>query len=97
MACGTPVVTVPSGCYADAAVDRETGVLLRSGRPVVLARQLRGLLVDPMLIQDYARAAAEFAVTRPTSYRHLPATHRCDRSISGTAASLEDLWPRQPC
>jgi D-inositol-3-phosphate glycosyltransferase len=46
MACGTPVVVSAVGGYLDSVINDVTGVYAQPGRPVELARRIRGLLAD---------------------------------------------------
>jgi len=64
MACGTPVIAHPVGGHADAVVDGTTGILIRPGRPALLAQQIRQLLAHPMLLEAYGVAAADRAKSR---------------------------------
>jgi len=64
MACGTPVMAAAGGSHQDAIVDGTTGVLVRPGRPALLARRIRQLLASPMLLQGYGIAAADRARAR---------------------------------
>jgi glycosyltransferase involved in cell wall biosynthesis len=64
MACGTPVLTLGSGCFGDAVADRATGVVIPAVRPGLLTKKIRELLASPTLIHGYAIAAADRASSR---------------------------------
>jgi len=64
MACGTPVVATAGGGQVDAVVDGTTGILVPSGRPVLLAQRIRQLLAHPMLLEAFSVAAADRARSR---------------------------------
>jgi D-inositol-3-phosphate glycosyltransferase len=46
MACGTPVIVSAVGGHLDSVIHDVTGVFAQPGRPVELARRIRGLLAD---------------------------------------------------
>jgi glycosyltransferase involved in cell wall biosynthesis len=46
MACGTPVVVTAVGGHLDTVIDDVTGVYVRPGRPMELARRIRTLLAE---------------------------------------------------
>jgi glycosyltransferase involved in cell wall biosynthesis len=64
MACGTPVIGPPGGCYQDAVIDGTTGVLVAPGHPSALARQVRELLASPLRLEAFGIAAADRARAR---------------------------------
>ena len=81
MACGTPVVAPAVGGEFDAVLDGTTGVLVPSGRPVLLAHRIRQLLAHPMLLEAYSAAAVDRARSR----------YSWDRIAQETAAVYEQL------
>jgi len=50
MACGTPVVAAAGGSHCDAVIDGATGALVPPDQPVPLAKLIRRLLANPMLL-----------------------------------------------
>ncbi|SEG80916.1 hypothetical protein SAMN04489712_113176 [Thermomonospora echinospora] len=64
MACGVPVVTVPSGASADSVLDHVTGLHVPAGQPVALGRALRRLLAEETTLSAWAIAAADRAHSR---------------------------------
>ncbi len=64
MACGTPVIMSAVGGHRDAVIDGTTGLLVAPLNAGMLARQLRGLLATPALLQGYGIAAADRARAR---------------------------------
>lgn len=64
MACGTPVVASAVGGHQDTVVDGTTGILVPPGQPTLLARRIRRLLANPMLLEGYGIAAADRARAR---------------------------------
>ncbi|HLH59048.1 MAG TPA: glycosyltransferase [Streptosporangiaceae bacterium] len=64
MACGTPVVASAIGGHRDTVVDGTTGMLVPPGQPALLARRIRRLLANPMLLEGYGIAAADRARAR---------------------------------
>jgi len=64
MACGTPVIASALGGHLDTVVDGTTGVLVPPGHPAQLARRIRRLLANPMLLEGFGIAAADRAQAR---------------------------------
>jgi glycosyltransferase involved in cell wall biosynthesis len=69
MACGTPVVVSAVGGHLDSVIHDVTGIYAMPGRPVELARRIRGLLADQtrltaMSIGGVDRARSRYAWTR---------------------------------
>jgi glycosyltransferase involved in cell wall biosynthesis len=64
MACGIPVVATAVGSNKDTVVDGITGALVPPGEPALLARRLRRLLGNPMLLRGYGLAATDRARSR---------------------------------
>jgi glycosyltransferase involved in cell wall biosynthesis len=64
MACGTPVVASAIGGHLDTVVDGTTGLLVTPGQPKALARRIRKLLANPMLLEGFGIAAADRAQAR---------------------------------
>jgi glycosyltransferase involved in cell wall biosynthesis len=64
MACGTPVIASAIGGHLDTVVDGTTGLLVAPGQPKALARRIRKLLANPMLLEGFGIAAADRAQAR---------------------------------
>src|ERR1700761_5546096 len=64
MACGTPVIASAIGGHLDTVVDGTTGLLVAPGQPKSLARRIRKLLANPMLLEGFGIAAADRAQAR---------------------------------
>ena len=64
MACGTPVIASAIGGHLDTVVDGTTGLLVTPGQPKALARRIRKLLGNPMLLEGFGIAAADRAQAR---------------------------------
>jgi glycosyltransferase involved in cell wall biosynthesis len=64
MACGTPVIASAIGGHLDTVVDGTTGLLVTPGQPKTLARRIRKLLANPMLLEGFGIAAADRAQAR---------------------------------
>ncbi len=64
MACGTPVIASAIGGHLDTVVDGTTGLLVTPGQPKALARRVRKLLGNPMLLEGFGIAAADRAQAR---------------------------------
>jgi glycosyltransferase involved in cell wall biosynthesis len=64
MACGTPVIASAIGGHLDTVVDGTTGLLVSPGQPKMLARRIRKLLANPMLLDGFGIAAADRAQAR---------------------------------
>jgi glycosyltransferase involved in cell wall biosynthesis len=64
MACGTPVIASAIGGHLDTVVDGTTGLLVSPGQPKMLARRVRKLLANPMLLDGFGIAAADRAQAR---------------------------------
>src|ERR1700749_3685870 len=64
MACGTPVIASAIGGHLDTVVDGTTGLLVTPGQPKALARRIRKLLANPMLLEGFGIAAADRAQAR---------------------------------
>jgi glycosyltransferase involved in cell wall biosynthesis len=64
MACGVPVVASAAGAHADMVIEGTTGLLVRPGRPDLLAARIRHLLASPLLRQACGVAAADRARSR---------------------------------
>ncbi len=64
MACGVPVVAAAVGSHQDTVVDGVTGILVPPGQPALLARRVRRLLANPMLLKGHGLAAADRAKSR---------------------------------
>ncbi|HEX2315074.1 MAG TPA: glycosyltransferase [Thermomonospora sp.] len=64
MACGVPVVAVPTGASADSVLDGVTGLHVPAGRPVALGRALRRLLGEETTLSAWSIAAADRAHSR---------------------------------
>lgn len=62
MACGIPVVA--AAAHADAVIHGNTGFLVPTGQPWMLARRLHQLKVSPMVRDGYGIAAASRAADR---------------------------------
>ncbi len=69
MASGLPVIAPGTGAYADAVIDRTTGLLLPPARPELLGKTVRGLLATPMRLTGFGIAAADRAVSRYAWHR----------------------------
>ncbi len=61
MACGKPIVTIDNGATGDLIRDGETGLLLRSGDPRVVADAVLRLALDKRLRQRVGRGARCYA------------------------------------
>jgi D-inositol-3-phosphate glycosyltransferase len=64
MACGTPVIASAIGGHLDTVVDGTTGLLVTPGQPKALARRIRKLLANPMLLEGFGIASADRAQAR---------------------------------
>jgi hypothetical protein len=64
MACGTPVIASAVGGHLDTVVDGTTGLLVNPGQPRALARRIRKLLANPMLLEGFGIASADRAQAR---------------------------------
>ncbi|HWG12962.1 MAG TPA: glycosyltransferase [Streptosporangiaceae bacterium] len=64
MACGTPVIASAVGGHLDTVVDGTTGLLVSPGQPKMLARRIRKLLANPMLLDGFGIAATDRAQAR---------------------------------
>jgi D-inositol-3-phosphate glycosyltransferase len=64
MACGTPVIASAIGGHLDTVVEGTTGLLVSPGQPKMLARRIRKLLANPMLLDGFGIAAADRAQAR---------------------------------
>jgi len=64
MACGVPVIASAVGAHADMVIEGTTGLLVRPGRPDLLAAKIRHLLGHPILRQAFGVAAADRAESR---------------------------------
>jgi len=64
MACGVPVIASTVGAHADMVIEGTTGLLVRPGRPDLLAAKIRHLLGHPILRQAFGVAAADRAGSR---------------------------------
>jgi glycosyltransferase involved in cell wall biosynthesis len=64
MACGTPVIASAVGGHLDTVVDGTTGLLVSPGQPKALARRIRKLLANPMLLEGFGIASADRAQAR---------------------------------
>jgi glycosyltransferase involved in cell wall biosynthesis len=64
MACGVPVIASVGGAHADMVIEGVTGMLVRPGRPDLLAARIRHLLGHPILRQAFGFAAADRAQSR---------------------------------
>jgi glycosyltransferase involved in cell wall biosynthesis len=64
MACGTPVIASAIGGHLDTVVDGTTGLLVSPGQPKALARRIRKLLANPMLLEGFGIASADRAQAR---------------------------------
>lgn len=77
MACGVPVVAVPTGSGADSVLDGVTGLHVPPGQPVTLGRALRRLLAEETTLSAWAIAAADRAHSRYAWERIAAETVRC--------------------
>lgn len=64
MACGVPVIASAVGAHADMIIEGTTGMLVRPGRPDLLAARIRHLLGHTILRQAFGVAAADRARSR---------------------------------
>ena len=64
MACGVPVIASAVGAHTDMVIEGTTGLLVRPGRPDLLAAKIRHLLGHPILRQAFGVAAADRAESR---------------------------------
>jgi len=86
MACGVPVVVSAVGAHADMVVEGTTGMLVRPGRPELLAARIRHLLGHRLLHQAFGLAAADRAQSR----------YCRDRITAEALAVYEAVAPAQP-
>ena len=83
MACGVPVLVSPVGGHLDSVVDDVTGLQVQPGRPVELARTIRGLLSEPTHLASLGIAGADRVRSR----------YSWERVATETLKVYEDLMP----
>ncbi len=59
MACGTPVIVSAVGGHLDSVIDDVTGIHVRTGQPMELARRIRALLSEPTRLDALGIAGAD--------------------------------------
>jgi D-inositol-3-phosphate glycosyltransferase len=84
MACGVPVVASAVGAHVDMVIEGTTGILVRPGRPDLLAARIRHLLSHPMLRQGCSVAAVDRARSRYSWDRVAAETLAVYESAAGT-------------
>ena len=98
MACGTPVIASALGGHLDTVVDGTTGVLVPPGHPAQLARRIRRLLANPMLLEGFGIAAADRAQARYSwerVARETVAVYEHARRPAVGVVAAEEMAPRR--
>jgi len=89
MACGVPVVAVPTGGNADCVLDGITGIHVPADRPPAIGRAIRSLLSEETTLAGYAIAAADRAHSRYSWDRIAAETARAYDKILERTAPVE--------
>ncbi len=90
MACGTPVLVSPVGGHLDSVVDDVTGIQIKQGNPVELARAIRGLLSEPTHLASLGIAGADRARSRYSWERIASETLKVYGKLLPQPAELEE-------
>lgn len=59
MACGTPVIAFKSGGVKESVVDSKTGILTEKNDPVLFAKTITRLLVEPNVLENMGKKARQ--------------------------------------
>jgi glycosyltransferase involved in cell wall biosynthesis len=86
MACGVPVIASGVGAHADMVIEGTTGMLVRPGRPELLAARIRHLLGHSLLRQAFAVAATDRAQSRYSRERIAAETLAVYEAVAAAAA-----------
>lgn len=92
MACGTPVVVTAVGGHLDTVIDDVTGVYVRPGRPMELARRIRTLLAERTHLTALGIGGADRVRARYSWARVAGETVKVYESVCGSAEPA----PAQP-
>ncbi len=90
MACGVPVLVSPVGGHLDSVVDDVTGLHVRPGHPVELARTIRGLLSEPTHLASLGIAGADRVRSRYSWERVATETLNVYESLMPQPVAEED-------
>jgi glycosyltransferase involved in cell wall biosynthesis len=96
MACGTPVVVSAVGGHLDAVIDDVTGIHATPGRPLELARRIRGLLAEPTHLAALGIAGSDRVQSRYSWERIANETLKVYKTVCAVpepAAAEPDLEP----
>jgi D-inositol-3-phosphate glycosyltransferase len=104
MACGTPVVVSAVGGHLDTVIDGVTGMHVPSGRPLELARRIRGLLAEPTHLAALGIAGVDRVQSRYSWERIADETLKVYETLlpvpdvpeTADAASAEPAEPSKP-